>query len=397
MSVEGVIFDVSDTLLTRTNTAVPGTIAMVDRLRGAGVQIIAVHNNGPRTQIAQRLAQAGFMVDLVVTRQSVGISKGSPRWIDWIMGHTGLARHELFYVGDSRYDMITASHSRVVYAHALWANSNHAYGLPAPAPGWVAAVVLHIFRKQHPWAWQYTYQNDQGARLRLMALVDGNGAGDHGLKQDLITLLKDYGHPSMGLLSLREFVVLHLLASIVTERLYEETDVWTSYPSRDGVRRNRLAQALDLTAKLFRDAYLPDLLERHTPAQHSRAAFHAGGIAGAIDNQLTTTRVHPRHAGQLDGKTVLLLDDFLTRGCTTGVGHLALRGAGATDVVIVAVGKYGPWVHILGRPMEHHWDGIQLPPFTGQDVPYDEVHAAFAPTALAEFAASYQAMRQEHW
>lgn len=397
MSVKGVIFDVSDTMLSR-GTAVEGIVDTIDRLRGLGVQVIAVNNDGPQADVARELNATGIQVDHVVTAREVGKNKGSPLWIELIQALTGLQANELLYVGDSKYDMITASHGRVVYLHAAWSGKQSEYGLPAPNPAWVAAVVEHIFRKQHPWGWSYSYQNPGGTPIRQMALADVNVLKRAGIQGNLVEMLKDRGEPQVGLMPLREFVALQLTASIYAEGLQNTTDVWTVMPSHDGQRVSKMGQLFDLTAKLFRDRYTNDLLQRHAPAQHSYEARSQHGLDGAIANQINTLLLNPALVEKIYGKTVLIIDDFLTMGVTTGVGQVLLRMGGAADVITIGVGKFGHRTTVLGRPSGDPWDvASPAPPNSATTVRRREENGIFHQQALDEFVTSYQAMQGEQW
>src|SRR5207253_1131479 len=130
---------------------------------------------------------------------------------------TGLHTNQLFYVGDSDGDMITASQGHVVYAHAGWAAPKGEYGLLAPMPRWVAAVIEHIFRKEHLWWWSLDYADTNGNQVRKMALIDGRGAGDDNLKAGLISVFKNERNAMVGMMPLMDFVMLHLMASMYAE------------------------------------------------------------------------------------------------------------------------------------------------------------------------------------
>jgi len=398
MSIQGVIFDVSGTMLNGTH-AVPGIVDAVSRLRALGVQIVAAQNNGPAQTVATQLSQAGIQVTHVVTRREVGISKGSPRWIEHIRQLTGLATNELLYVGDSRQDMITASHSKVVYIHAAWTGTTSAYGFQAPAPGWVAAVVAHIFRKQHPWGWTLSQPADGGRTIRQLALVDVNVVKQEAIQNDLLAMLKDRREPLVGLMPLREFVILHLTASIYADGLQDQTDTWGTMPSHDGQRTGGMAHSLDTVAKLFRDHYDGELLIRHRPAQHSSDARNQHGMSGAIANQVATLHLNPAAMGKIAGRTVLLIDDFLTKGVSTGVGRLLLRMGEAKDVVTVATGKYGLTTTVMWRLADTQpWDPTRpAPEGSAAAVHHREVEGTFHEAALTEFIASYRAMQREQW
>jgi len=99
----------------------------------------------------------------------------------------------------------------------------------------------------------------------------------------------------------------------------------------------------------------------------------------------------------MNGKTILLLDDFLTRGVTAGVGRQLLLAAGATETVVVAIGKYGPRTHLLAPPAGVTWNPIGPAPFAGADCRTMEVNQDFDQVALDEFVASHRAMQTEQW
>jgi soluble P-type ATPase len=397
MAVEGVIFDVSDTLITRTGHAVEDIVDAVDRLRAMGVQIIAVHNDPPRASVASQLAHAGVPVDHVFTQQEAGKAKGSPVWIDLIKRETGLQTNELLYVGDSHWDMITATRGPLVYCHAEWAAPRGQYGIPAPAPGWVPAVVEHIFRKQHRWYWTLDTTDTAGRRVRKMALIDGNGAGDDVLKSNLIDLLKREIPATVGQMLLRDFVMLHLIASLYEEGLTSESGWWTTYPSSTGSRNTVMGDFLNIAAKLFRRTYKPDLLIRHTPALKSKQAYDQGGMEGAFRNQLDTMRLGPVASKEVSRNSVLLVDNFLTRGVTTEVGRCLLTVAGSPEVVTVAVGKYGASTNILIPPDSVRWDPHSAAHPDLAAFKYYSVSGQVNHQALAEFVASHHAMRSERW
>ena len=120
MAVRGVIFDVSDTLITKSDQAVAGAVDAIERLRQQKVQIIAASNN-PVTK--QGLRNRGIVADHVITQAMVNNKpKGGRIWIDRIQSESGLSTNQLLYVGDTKYDMITASRGPVIYLHAEWAS-----------------------------------------------------------------------------------------------------------------------------------------------------------------------------------------------------------------------------------------------------------------------------------
>jgi hypothetical protein len=403
MAIEVVVFDVSDTLLetvggrghTCTTTPRADVPYMLEQLVIQGVQVVAVSNNPVRAQLsASGLAQ---YIDHIIERKDVGAPKGNPVWVRKLEELTGVRPHQMFYVGDSRFDMITATRGPMIYAHAMWAGPPLQYGLRAESPRWVANVIRHIFCRQHPWFWTLDTMDAAGRSVRAMTLIDGNGAGSDNTKQALIDLLKEDrdrtipGTPVM----LSQFVMLHMLASVYHDNLIGEADIWTTYPGHTGTPNAIMGDFIDVAAKLSRDSYKEDLFDRHTPALRSREA-RARGDVFALENQIGTVRLSDAYRGRLKGKRVLLLDNFLTAGYTTEGGRNLLLAAGASDVIVACVGKYGDRMRTIA-PVEAEWD-----PFTTERPPASSfVQLPRSGTrhsvALEEFTNSLNRIHQADW
>ncbi|MBW7922526.1 MAG: ComF family protein [Rubellimicrobium sp.] len=104
--------------------------------------------------------------------------------------------------------------------------------------------------------------------------------------------------------------------------------------------RRRYNQAALLAGWLAHEAgiaHLPDALVRTRRTRpldgHTRAARFAA-LDGAI-------AVHPRRAGRIAGRPVLLVDDVMTSGATLAAATGALLSAGAGDVVVQVLARVG--------------------------------------------------------
>lgn len=402
MAVRAVIWDVSGTQLQLgadgaelAGPAHPGIAAALARLTAAGVLNVAAGNHGHRL-LDHFLTNAGLRHDLIVGRDDVGKNKGSPEWIDHVCTQLGLRPHELFYVGDSKGDMITASWRGVLYAHAAWSVPRGDYGLTAPAPGWVPAVVQHIFRKARPWFWTLQRQDARGRPVHAMALLDTYGAGDSAIQDALVRLLKSGLDRPVGPMAMAEFVLLHLLSSVYGSRLFGETDWWTTYPGHAGSPHAIMGDFLDVASKLFRKQYRRDLLIRHTAAQKSQPSFVSGHYPRAIRNQATTLNVNAKYRRAVADKRILVLDNFLTRGYSTEHARNLLLAAGAKAVVVACVAKYNAPLHLVTAPDEP-WDAFGRTPPDPKKYRWEEDWGTRDNDSLGEFQASYQAILAESW
>jgi ComF family protein len=102
--------------------------------------------------------------------------------------------------------------------------------------------------------------------------------------------------------------------------------------------RRRYNQSALVSARLARNAGLdhcPDLLirRRATPSQEGRDRM---GRFANLDGALT---LHPRRAGRVKGRHVLLIDDVMTSGATFAAAAEACLAGGATAVSVAALAR----------------------------------------------------------
>lgn len=102
--------------------------------------------------------------------------------------------------------------------------------------------------------------------------------------------------------------------------------------------RRRYNQSALVSARLARNAGLdhcPDLLirRRATPSQEGRDRM---GRFANLDGALA---LHPRRAGRVKGRHVLLIDDVMTSGATFAAAAEACLAGGATAVSVAALAR----------------------------------------------------------
>ena len=133
MSIKGILIDISGTLvnLSRQGTEwVPEMPELLDFLKEASITPILVSNNMPQRDLERAINSIEPLNGAIgLTRELVGKPKGSPLWIKAAREALGCSANELVYVGDSKFDMITAANSGVIYFHAGWAAPHERYGL----------------------------------------------------------------------------------------------------------------------------------------------------------------------------------------------------------------------------------------------------------------------------
>jgi hypothetical protein len=410
MPIRAVIFDVSHTLINERNQVpAEGAVAALQRLRNLGILIVAAHNDGPRVLVEHLLNGAGLLYDLVVTQQETHVAKGSPVWIEYVQNALGVARNELLYVGDSKLDMITASHGQVIFFHAAWGKDAGGYGFPISSITALVDMVEHIFLKSHNWWWKLDETDKAGRPLRQFSLMDAGYNGP--VKSQLMRAFKDDSPDAVvnSNLSVKDFTLLHILAGLYAEGITFDKDTWwTIYPSSTPGEISPISEFWDKTAKEFRAKYIPDLFVRAQQATHSRNArgynnqtgkynSDLEGIKRAFNNQLTTVHLNSNYRTDVQGRRIILFDDFVTKGPSSHTARSLALAAGASEVIITSVGKYGTDIYVStcepSGSASSSWNVFQPLSDIG-DISLDlRRHFAVADNAaLTTFLASYDAM-----
>jgi hypothetical protein len=262
----------------------------------------------------------------------------------------GLKRSDVVIFGASDTDFFMAVHSKTLLARCDWVPDKGErerikyYGLPVNSPKGMPSLVS-ILRDNEPWYFQY-----QGHELGVYALTDAGtitelDAGALVLKERLKNCLKT-GAPQ----NRKEFIA-HLLSSLCATEAARSADWWGWYPSskanNDDVEVMREFCRLAQTT-FGRKSHGP-LFMRHKPAP---ARHLQKGARTDPRMQIETVHINPDYRGHLEGKTVAVLDDYITYGLSFGVAAAMLRKAGVSKILGIAMGKFGNCAEIYDIEVE---------------------------------------------
>jgi hypothetical protein len=390
MPIRAVILDVEGTLLLQPGQPQRGVSAMLRGMRDAGLSV-AVAANKTEAEMARWLRGSRVDPDLVLCPATVGQKKPSPEFVYKACSDFGIGINEIIYVGDSdRTDAITAANAKTLYLSAGWSGHQGKYGVPVKAPQSVIRFIRVFLLRQPVWYWSCGRQPGEGPYVRT--LIDGNGAGSRDTKNALLGLLKDGRDTTLPSgASFAGFVLHYLLTTLYLDGIYSTVDWWATYPGHAaGSAAPPVVQRFyEMASKLFRDAYRPQLLVRHTDAPKS-AFLRAQGKPAPFSNQVTTVCLNPEDRARLRGKTVLVIDDFCTDGHAFEWSRELLMRAGAAGVVAVAIGRYGSTYEKRSLSSRHSLDPFGPSTLADSDFATAFVQRDSQELALQEFVAALQ-------
>ncbi len=137
-------------------------------------------------------------------------------------------------------------------------------------------------------------------------------------------------------------LVLHALSSLSLEGIFPRNSVIGIYPSSKPDTVSEVIESfLKPISSAFHAYYKRDLLLRAIEAPNTsdvRAARKHHLIS--FLTQSNTVCLNPEYESLVRGKTIIIFDDFTTTGRSLEWARNLLYAAGATEVVLLTIGKY---------------------------------------------------------
>lgn len=315
----------------------PGIAEALTRVAAAGSYVCLVSRKAEPTWFRRLFADAQRF--LFVT----DVHRGNGQIVGRIIrNNPSLRLDDFIVIGATEKDMHMAANARVLLLQPLWVTERDTamrdYGIPFKSPTDLPHIV-ELLTGKAPWFFECAAAS---TTIRVLTNANTTYATNADIAE-LATSLKVYLKTEHHL---RSGLQLHLLSSIYKTPdlcIKGAVDVWGYYPSSSSNNddaelmagiTHRVRQPLKVLAA---KAGQP-LLLRHKPS----AKRHVGG-GDRTDptDQLRTLHLNPAYKTKLKGKTVAVLDDFTTYGCSFGVTCALLERAGAKRVHCIAIGKYG--------------------------------------------------------
>jgi hypothetical protein len=350
MAVSAVIFDYKTLLIQPSTPEALEACSVLQWLRGRGLRW-CVFSTDPLSAAQQAAFSAlGYPPPYAHIQKAdilSGKNRGSPDWIDAATVRLGVARHELLYIGCTALDWRTAINSGVLYLHAGWAaamppqTTSLVAGSPADVREFMEAFLLG------PSRWSFRLD---GANCTLRSLLPASAVlpstrpGSSFKLQDVFTYARNI---QIAGNDARDLLMLFVLANAYLEGLLSANAIFCVYPgSRRGTISEQLRGYLDKAASVVHGYYREDLLVRASDAPDTSLARWKASQAGtradvSIATQATTVHLGSRYRSRLRGKTVIVFDDFTTKGMSLEWARLLLAAAGAARIILVTAGKYG--------------------------------------------------------
>ncbi len=281
-----------------------------------------------------------------------------------ICSKMGWEPYEIIYLGNTDEDMRAAVNSEVLFLKATWYNTGSRYGLEFKTVKDVARFIDIFCRRNYLWHFEIKNNGLEYYSLAPFSTLTRQYEQYIDYSKDAKSAAKfGGGHP--------EFWEQYLWSTFYLSRIHEKIDYITCYPGHlASSGPNIMEEPLYHFAGCFHARFLPDLIIRHTDAKKLQAARTAGTHVSHLD-QLNTICLNPNPMKNLDqsmkykksplkkGKTVLVIDDFCTRGYSLEAARLNIMQTGARVICV-------SWLKTINTGYEEIKDKKSWNPYTPQ-------------------------------
>lgn len=315
-----------------------------------------------------------------------------------VLGTLRCEPNEVLYLGSTEDDMRTAVNGEVLFLNAVWHADTTRYGFRFESPREIAKFIDVFCARAAGWAFEVT---DGPLRYYSLAPFSTMYSGYDQYSANARSTKEGFGEP--------EFWGRYLCATLFLTGLYREFDYAAPFPRHTANAWNEpLRESISTFAKCFRKKYIPDLVIRHTSTKSSRQnpdlLTHQDHLSSIRLNR-TPTKNADTGAKYVNtplgtGKTVMVVDDFCTRGRSIEAARVYIERTGSKVILVT-------WLKTINRDYSriisanatkfdpytpNDWQGAKL---STKTYPY---HAAQTDDdAYKEVAAKFAAYRSWDW
>lgn len=352
MAIEAILFDLDGTLVDNTGSVQEGILDLIHWIEAKDLYWAVASNRGQR-RANHVLRAAGLEPHLVVTNDEVQAKKPSPAFCTYVTSQFDISLKELIYIGDNdRTDAICAINAKVLYFNAGWSNPESRYGWPLSYPKDLSFLIETFLLRDSLWYWKLDSEDSLTRPISARSLYNARSNWNRDLVKKAKNVLKEIEI----IPDFRTMLFFFFLTSLYLDSLCYNVDWWTIYPGSGQVKPRRfLANFIEFATKLFRDQFKIDLLVRHTPSIKSAFA-RAKGVHPPFTNQTNTVHLNPLYRGRLEGKKILIIDDFRTESYSFECTRNLLLMGGAEKVICVSFGCYRTAYKVKVPKSVHAWD-----------------------------------------
>lgn len=240
-------------------------------------------------------------------------------------------------VGSSNDDLYLASNKRILIINPGWSviqeEKPARYGITLQKPEQLFEAI-RIIDNQNRWY----FKLEVDPKTTVLALTSANTYNRDTTEREVLEgfekLLKS------GDRSYFNTLYFHLISGVMKSAELRNVDRWGTFPTSSGETNQEVEELKErcryLTGKKMNDP----IFIRHTRVDKSRHTPYETRISEGCVKHFDSIVLNPYYAKRIKGKTVCVIDDYMTNGISFETARNLLIKAGASRIILVALGRY---------------------------------------------------------
>ncbi|XMA29144.1 phosphoribosyltransferase (plasmid) [Bacillus bombysepticus] len=247
-------------------------------------------------------------------------------------------------VGSSDEDLILAVHKRILIINPGWSVKQEEkparYGITLERPNQLFEAVRLIDNQNR---WYYELKVDQNTTV--LALTSANtfnrdvAQTEREILEGFESLLKSGDRNYFNTL------YFHLISAVMKSPELRNVDRWGIFPSSSGNLNEELEELKERCRYLTNKRMNAPLFIRHTAVEKSRNTDHEIRLKQGCVKHFDSIILNPYYSSRIKGQVVCVIDDYTTNGISFETARNLLFNAGASKVILVALGRYKKGQH----------------------------------------------------
>lgn len=240
-------------------------------------------------------------------------------------------------LGPKKEDMFKASNLKILFLCPMWANKIDAlaqkYGTNIVSIDSLIKILKILSVRKN-----FYYQLDVDKKTTVYALTSANNYGATETESQLIDIFRNT--LKQGNRQYFSAVLFYLLSSIMENPNLRGTNLWGIMPSSGTNFNQEMLEIKDHCRYLTGNRFKDPIFIRHTQTNKSHQTNKTQRLFIGAKKHLDTIEINPKYKQKIKGKTVCILDDYVTNGISFEALRNLLEAAGAKRIFFIAIGRF---------------------------------------------------------
>lgn len=267
----------------------------------------------------------------------------------------------MILIGSSDEDLILAANKKLLIINPGWSVKQDEkparYGITLTNPEKLTEAI-RLIDNQH--SWYYKLQLDQSTTV--LALTSAN-TRSYSVTSEEKKILE--GFSSLLKKGDRKYfnsLYFHLISGVMKDPELRSVDVWGVFPTSTGSTNEEIEEMKERCRYLTGKRLNEPIFIRHKAVDKSHYTPHEERLKVGCVKHFESIILNPYYAKKLKGKSVCIIDDFLTNGTSFETARNLLLQAGVAKVILLALGRFKRGSHGIYQKEEYEIEGNVFEP-----------------------------------